>query len=220
MEPSFWHDKWERRDLGFHQSEINPLLQRHWPRLGLAAGAGVFVPLAGKSLDLRWLAAQGHPVLGVELSETACTEFFTDNGLPFERSHDGPFERFRGAGIELLCGDFFALQAAHLAGVAAIYDRAALIALPPPMRRRYVAHLQALCPPLPTLLITLDYEQAERDGPPFSVPESEVRALYEPHWPVRCVERVDLLVSEPRYRERGMSRIEDCAFVLGALAGG
>ena len=190
MEPSFWHDKWERRDLGFHQSEINPLLQRHWPRLGLAAGAGVFVPLAGKSLDLRWLAAQGHPVLGVELSETACTEFFTDNGLPFERSHDGPFERFRGAGIELLCGDFFALQAAHLAGVAAIYDRAALIALPPSMRHDYARALTDLAKPATRmLLVTVEYGSGSVTPPPFEVPPAEVTQLYGHHWNIEQCDR-------------------------------
>lgn len=220
MEASFWHDKWERRDLGFHQSEVNPLLQRHWPGLGVPADARVFVPLAGKSLDLLWLAGRGHAVLGVELSETACSGFYEDNGIAYTRCADGPFVRYRGGGVELLCGNYFALDRGRLAGVGAVYDRAALIALPPAMRRCYVALLQVLLPPRPTLLITLDYEQVERDGPPFSVPEAEVRALYEPRWPVRCVERVDLLASEPRYRERGMSRIDDCAFVLGAPAAG
>lgn len=214
MEPAFWHDKWERRDLGFHQSEVNPLLVRHWPALGCAPGATVFVPLAGKSLDMRWLADRGLRVLGVELSALACAEFWAEQGIEPQRRADGPFERWSGGGIELLCGDYFALDAARLAGVAAVYDRAALIALPQDLRRRYVGHLRTVLAPRPTLLITLDYEQSERAGPPFSVPQAEVRALYAPAWTVECVERVDLLASEPRYRERGLSRIEDCAYRL------
>ena len=60
MDPSFWHDRWENQDIGFHQADIDALLPAYWPRLELASDAPVFVPLCGKSLDMVWLAQQGH----------------------------------------------------------------------------------------------------------------------------------------------------------------
>src|SRR5690606_3494808 len=81
MHPDFWHQRWSDQQIGFHQSTPTPLLLEHWPALGLPAGAQVFVPLAGKSLDMAWLAAQGHRVLGVELSPLAVAQFFAEHGL-------------------------------------------------------------------------------------------------------------------------------------------
>ncbi len=215
MEASFWHERWERGQLGFHQDEHNPYLVRHFSRLGLAPGDTVFVPLCGKSLDMLWLVGEGYRVLGVELSSRAVQDFFAENGLESEPEQDGAFTRWRCGALELLCGDFFALGPAHLAGVRGVYDRAALIALPAAMRRRYVAQLARVLPAaLPTLLVTLDYPPAEREGPPFSVDEAEVRALYAPAYAVEPLARIDLLETQPRYRARGLSRIEDCVYRL------
>lgn len=212
MQAGFWHDKWERRDIGFHQSVPNELLRAHWPALGLKSGERVFVPLAGKSLDMLWLAGEGLRVLGVELSSLACEAFFAENGLTPTRTEEGPFTRWSCAEVELLCGDVFALERAQLADVHGIYDRAALIALPLEMRRRYVEHLSGVLPAaVRMLLITLDYEQSERQGPPFAVSADEVRALYA-GWDLSCLQTVDLLERDPRYRERGLSRISDCAW--------
>ena len=141
MQPEFWQDRWASNQIGFHQREVNPYLQRHWPVLGLPVVVKVLVPLCGKSLDLLWLAGQGHQVLGIELSQTAVEDFFSEQQLAPEVSDAGAFKVYRAGAIELWCGDFFALTARDVADCAALYDRAALIALPPPMRERYGAHL-------------------------------------------------------------------------------
>ena len=150
MDASYWHEKWAEDRIGFHQDRPNRRLVEHWPALDLAPGTPVFVPLAGKSLDMLWLHERGHPVLGVELSEKAVRAFFDENALAHERRPDGPFERFSGTGdatgIELLVGDFFALTADDLAGVGALYDRASLIAMDDGFRARYAAHLGAIVP--------------------------------------------------------------------------
>ncbi|MFO1505908.1 MAG: hypothetical protein U1F23_02325 [Lysobacterales bacterium] len=52
-----------------------PLLQKHWPALGVAPGARVLVPLCGKTLDMLWLAEQGLHVLGVDLAPLAIESF-------------------------------------------------------------------------------------------------------------------------------------------------
>ncbi|MGH8408361.1 MAG: thiopurine S-methyltransferase, partial [Pseudomonas sp.] len=141
MEPGFWHERWARNQTGFHLPEVNPYLLRHWPGLGVANGAQVLVPLCGKSLDLVWLASIGHRVIGVELSEKAVEEFFSEQELMPQVSQRGAFKVFQAGSIELWCGDFFALDAGAVVGCTALYDRAALIALPPLMREQYAAHL-------------------------------------------------------------------------------
>jgi thiopurine S-methyltransferase len=88
-------------------------------------------------------------------------------------------------GLTLYCGDVFAVTAAHLSGVSAVYDRAALVALPGALRQRYVSHLGALLMPGTVgLLVALERTVAVDAGPPFSVPEQDVRALYEPAFSV------------------------------------
>ena len=135
MQPDFWHKRWQSNQIGFHLPEVNPYLQRFWPQLGVEEGARVLVPLCGKSLDLLWLAHQGHEVLGIELSEKAVEEFFDEHHFDPNVSEQGPFKVYRAGSIELWCGDFFELTAGDVADCTALYDRAALIALPPPMRQ-------------------------------------------------------------------------------------
>mgnify|MGYP000992455332 CR=1 FL=1 len=66
MDHGFWLERWRNGQIGFHNSEVNGMLLRHHAQLG--AAARVLVPLCGKSLDMGWLAAQGHEVVGIELS--------------------------------------------------------------------------------------------------------------------------------------------------------
>ena len=131
MDPSFWHDRWENQDIGFHQADIHALLPAYWPRLELASDAPVFVPLCGKSLDMVWLAQQGHRVIGAELSQRAIDDFFAERGLAPTTRASGSFTVKSAGPYELWCGDFFDLPREAVAGVAGVYDRAALIALPP-----------------------------------------------------------------------------------------
>lgn len=215
MDPDFWHQRWREGRIGFHQDKPTPLLLEHWPVLELAPGSQVFVPLAGKSLDLAWLAAQGHRVLGVELSPLAVAQFFAEHGLT-PQVHDSRYGRhYRAGEIELICGDVFGLDADVLADCAAVYDRAALIALPPPLRRRYVHELHALLPAgCRGLLITLEYPQHEKQGPPFAVPETEVRDLYDRDWRVETLERRGILAQQPGFVAEGVSALEAAVYRL------
>ena len=215
MDLNFWHERWERTEIGFHQHAINVHLQQYWSRLNLPAGRRVFAPLCGKSRDLLWLAGQGHPVTGVEISPIAVAAFFEENGLRPRRWRDGVFEVWEHDEIRLVLGDFFALEPRHLADVAAVYDRASLIALPPPMREDYARALAALLPAgIQTLLVTLEYDQTRLDGPPFSVGESEVRALFESGHTVELIETRDALAEESRWRERGLDWLLERAYRL------
>lgn len=215
MDPDFWLQRWREGRTGFHQERPTPLLVEYWPALALAPGSRVLVPLAGKSLDLLWLASQGYRVLGVELSPLAVAQFFDEHELS-PQVFESPYGRhYRAGDIELICGNVFGLDAQALADCAAVYDRAALIALPPELRRRYVRELHARLPAgCRGLLISMEYPPHEKQGPPFAVPEAEVRALYGRDWEVATLERRDILAQQPGFVAEGVSALETVVYRL------
>jgi len=214
MDAEFWLQRWQDNLTGFHQQEINHGLDTFWSQLQLAPGEQVFVPLCGKSLDMLWLRKQ-YAVLGVELSPIAVEAFFAENGLAPEHSRQGTFSVCETDRLTLLCGDFFDLQPEQLRRVRAVYDRASLIALPEDMRTHFVRRLTDLLPPaVSMLLVTLDYDQAQMGGPPFSVEEQEVRDLFSPRWSIQLLYQQDILARESRFRERGLSRMVEKIYLL------
>ncbi|MFV3288222.1 thiopurine S-methyltransferase [Pseudomonas sp. NY11955] len=215
MEPAFWHKRWADNQIGFHQAQVNPYLQAHWPALGLAPGSRVLVPLCGKSLDLAWLVGQGYRVLGVELSRQAVEGFFREHGLEAERLQHGAFEVWRSGDVELWCGDFFALRAEDIGDCTGLYDRAALIALPPSMRKGYMQLLSALLPATCRgLLVTLDYDQSLLAGPPFSVGDEEVRQGLA-GWQVDELEVVQVIEESPKFVQAGASSLLERVYRVG-----
>jgi len=181
VDPEFWRDKWAANQIGFHEDVFHPMLCQNWDKLSVAQGASVLVPLCGKSRDLVWLRDRGYEILAVELSEIATQAFFDENDIRVERDIHGPFIRYRGGGYTLLIGNIFDLTSELLGAVAAFYDRAALIALPPDVRRNYVRHMQTLINiDAPGLLITVSYPEDVISPPPFVVSSAEVRELYSP----------------------------------------
>jgi thiopurine S-methyltransferase len=215
MNHDFWHQRWLKGETGWHQNDINPHLQAYWPPAGVEAGARVLVPLCGKTRDMLWLAGEGYRILGVEISPLGVEAFFTENGLTPTISEEPLFRRYRVDELEILCGDIFDLGPEEVADVTALFDRASLIALPPAMRTRYARHLQTLLPPaVGGLLISLDYEQTERGGPPFAVSESEVRALFADRFHLTEIAALDLFATNPRYRAQGLTRMMERVYGL------
>lgn len=215
MDPEFWHHRWRKNEIGFHQDRINLHLRSFWPSLHLTPPAAVFVPLCGKSTDMLWLAQQGYEVMGIELSAVAIEGFFQENGLAPTVTEDPPFTSYRSGRITLLLGDFFELQAPDLAGIGAVYDRASLIALPPEMRTRYAQHLCLLLPAATRmLLISLEYPEHEMQGPPFAVHEDEVRRLFETRMSLEKVLEKDVLAENPRFIQRGLTTLSEKVFRL------
>lgn len=189
MEADFWHRKWAAREIGFHEKEVNVLLAAHFERLALGPGGRVFLPLCGKTRDIAWLLQRGCRVAGIELSEVAIGELFEELGVTPEVSSHGALRRFRAEGVEVFGGDFFELQAGLLGPVDAVYDRAALVALPVAMRARYAAQLMRVSGAAPQLLLTFEYDQTRMEGPPFSVDEPEIRDLYASHYRLTALAR-------------------------------
>ncbi len=162
-----------------------------------------------------WLQQQGHTVLGVELSPIAIQAFFAENHAQVKQSKHHQFDQYQADDIRILCGDFFDLSREDMAGVSAVYDRASLVALPPEMRERYANHLVNILPSgTQILLVTFDYPQYEMSGPPFAVSPDEVMSLYSSHARVRKLAEIDVLADNPRFRDRGVSRLQENVFVV------
>lgn len=219
MDAQFWLDRWQRREIGFHQAEVNPLLARHWHALDCPTDTRVLVPLAGKSLDMTWLAAQGLRVLGVELSAQACAEYFSDHGLTPQVDDQVRFMRYQAGPVTLLAGDVFDLDADDLDDVVAVYDRGALVALPADMRERYVAAVYEQLPRgTRALLIALDYPQQHMAGPPFAIDQDTVHDLFGPRWRCTPLEQRDILAQEPRFQQAGLPWLRSTAWLLQCIA--
>jgi thiopurine S-methyltransferase len=192
MEASFWHNRWQTNQTGWHEQTVNPLLIAHFPSLNVPLGSRVFVPLCGKSLDLGWLLSRGYAVAGVELSKLAVTQLFAELGMEARISEVGKHKLFSGEKIDIFVGDLFDLSREVLGPVDAVYDRAALVALPEPMRVEYTAHLKSLTALAPQLVIGYEYDQTIVPGPPFSVTADELHRHYSDHYTLAPLARIDV----------------------------
>ena len=215
MHHDFWHERWQTGQIGFHQSAVHPFLARWWPRLALTSEARVYVPLCGKSLDMVWLAERGHTLVGSELSAIAIRDFFAGRGLEPAQTGEAGFRRHAAGPFEILEGDALVLTPDLLGPVGAAYDRAALVALPPDLRRPYAESLARLLPRgAKALLVAFEYPQEMKGGPPFSVEAAEVSELFEPAFRVEQVERHDILADSPKFAEVGIPALFETAFLM------
>lgn len=192
MDAQFWHDRWASNEIGFHKSEANPLLVNYLDELSLAKGSRVFLPLCGKTLDIGWLLSRGYRVAGAELSGVAITQLFAELGVTPAVTKAGPLDHYRAPQLDIFVGNIFSLTPDMLGSVDAVYDRAALVALPPHMRARYTAHLTTLTAQAPQLLISFEYDQQSMEGPPFSVSTGEIQQHYADRYDIAVLTSLDV----------------------------
>ncbi len=186
MDAQFWHDRWASNEIGFHKSEANPFLVTYLGELSLAKGSRIFLPLCGKTLDIGWLLSRGFQVAGAELSGIAIQQLFAQLGVTPTITKVGALDHYHAPQLDIFVGDIFSVTPEMLGQVDAVYDRAALVALPPQMRALYTAHLASLTAQVPQLLISFEYDQQAMEGPPFSVTTEEIKR--------HCGERYDITV--------------------------
>jgi thiopurine S-methyltransferase len=192
MDHDFWRQKWEKNEIGFHEGVANAFLVKHFPRLSVPKGARAFLPLCGKTRDMHWLLSQGFRVVGAELSKIAVAQLFAELGVKPDVTAAGTLTRYDAPNITIFQGDVFALARGALGGADAVYDRAALVALPAPVRVRYARHVVTLTDAAPQLLISYAYDQSVMAGPPFSVSNDEVRGLYGGAYDIALLEHADV----------------------------
>ncbi|WP_169545124.1 thiopurine S-methyltransferase [Sneathiella aquimaris] len=211
METEFWHGLWETNNLGFHQEQGNPILAKRFSLLEVAPGNRIFVPLCGKTGDIAWLLGQGYKVVGIELSELAIKQLFSGLSLEPTITKTGPLTLYSAPDIDIFVGDIFELNADNLGTVHGIYDRAALVALPPDMRTRYARHLINITDRAPQFLICYEYDQSLMSGPPFSIDSVHIRDLYANDYSVAPVDRIHV--------EGGLKGLNDALETVTLLRG-
>ena len=192
MEESFWHQKWERNEIAFHQREANPLLVKYFGDLSLPQGSRVFVPLCGKTRDIHWLLSHGYRVAGAELSKLAVEQLFAELGVEPNITVIDSLIRFSADNVDIFVGDIFSLSRNLLGQIDAIYDRAALVAFPEPMRDLYSVHLVEITDHAPQLLVSYEYDQRLLSGPPFSVSAEEVVRRYQESYDLKLLAKVEV----------------------------
>lgn len=193
MDSSFWLQKWKKNEINFHKSEANPVLVNYFKELSLSTDSRIFVPLCGKTLDISWLLSKGYRVAGAELVEMAVEQLFDELGVKPKISRFGKTSLYSAKDIDIFVGNIFDVSNENLGSVDAIYDRAALVALPEAMRNRYTAHLTETTGKAPQLLITYEYDQNLMKGPPFSISNEEVERHYSDSYHLSFIASTDVV---------------------------
>lgn len=196
----FWNERWLNNQIGFHQLRPHPALVKYADLF--KDHQNILVPLCGKSLDMIFLKERGHHVIGVEFSEMAIQDFIKENHLTMTRTEEGPFAVFRCDGLTLYQGDFFDLSRDHLKNVTAAYDRASMVAFDPNERRRYADHLKREAQDLQKLLVVVFNYGAVAGGPPYSVINEEIEALYADLFELKLLQEESFPLRDP-LKERG-----------------
>ncbi|MBX2886005.1 MAG: thiopurine S-methyltransferase [Granulosicoccus sp.] len=222
MEHEFWHNAWEQGKTGWRQRRQNTRMQRHWPGLELPAGSTVLVPLCGDTPDMLWLRDAGFKVVGCDLSAVALRRFLHEHQLEHTESvsSDGSITEFQADNLRLICGDFLALTPVQIGPVAAVYDRAATVAMPAELRQTYAEKIIELTrhaehvDSVQGLLISFSYDQQKMNGPPFSVPTDEIHRLYGASFVINCVGSESGESILGNLRERGLDELEESVYHL------
>ena len=203
---TLWHERWAQGRIGFHRSEINDHLLRHADTLPKGSPR-VLVPLCGKSIDMHWLVSQGASVNGVELVQAAIDDFWAEADVVPQQTQNGALTQTAHGELSILQADIFAVTPEHLGLVDAVYDRAALIAIPPGEQSRYARHILSLVRPGGViLLLTYDMPLPPEQGPPFSVHPDRVPELYSEATEVSLLETVmHNHETEPKLLKRGVA---------------
>lgn len=217
MDLNFWHERWKQNQIGFHRTSINPYLTRFWSKVTSDKGK-VFVPLCGKSLDLIWLNEQGHNVTAVECNLLAIESFIEENNLKYSCSNKDAFTVYFNSILSIYHGDYFDLQQRDLEGVKYVFDRASLVALPESLRERYVDHMtKYIHSGVPILLVTLEYDQTVMSGPPFSVDEDEINALYDNDYSIKQLYRNNIIEQENHFKSKGLDAMFESVYLMKKL---
>ena len=215
MDTEFWIESWNQNKIGFHQREFNNHLINFWQQLNISTDSLVFVPLCGKSLDLIWLKQKGHSVHGIELSQLAVQAFFDENNLDYILSQQINLPLWESERLSIWQGDFFNLTRNQLNAVEGVFDRASLVALPLMLRQQYAQHLKNILPhKAQILLVTFEYDQSNRAGPPFSVTQSEIEELYGDRYLINILFQQDVINNYPQFRDQGLTNIEEKVYLL------
>ena len=210
---NLWESRWQLDRIGFHLKEVNPYLIRFSDQLLFKKPDRVFVPLCGKTLDLCWLSKNTEKVIGVEFVKKAVNDFFDENNIRYLIQQEGTLQKLSSNSIDIYHGDFFDLNPENAAPFKAIYDRASIVAIEKLERKKYADHLISFLDQKGRiLLITIEYNQNQMEGPPYSVSAEEIESLFTPMGSLKLLETCDIL--DDRFRNKGLTRLLEHVFLI------
>ncbi|XP_062952871.1 thiopurine S-methyltransferase isoform X2 [Cynocephalus volans] len=214
-----WQDKWVNHKIGFHKEQGHPLLKKHLDTfLKGESGLRVFFPLCGKAVEMKWFADLGHSVVGVEISELGIREFFMEQNLSYSEE---PITGIPGAkvfkshsgNISLYCCSIFDLPRTNIGKFDRIWDRGALVAVNPRDRKCYAdTVLSLLRKGFHYLVSVVSYDPTKHAGPPFYVPDAEIKRLFGTICNIYCLENVDAF--EERHKSWGIDYFFEKLYLL------
>ncbi|XP_061448980.1 thiopurine S-methyltransferase isoform X3 [Rhineura floridana] len=182
-----WLEKWQTRNIGFHNEQVHPL------------------------------ADMGHQVVGVEISESALKEFFAEQKLSFseETVPEIPAKLLKSTtgNISLYCCNIYDLTSTITGKFDGIWDRGSLVAVNPCDRERYAHSMLSLMNSgCHCLLVTCLYDPSKHKGPPFYVPESEIESLFGKFCEITFLEKVDALLE--RHKKWGLDYLCEMLYLI------
>lgn len=175
MKKNFWENSWDEGGYktSFHKKDVHPYILKHLPPSKLK-NKTILVPLCGKSVDLIYFRNYAHHVIGIEFIKEAIDQFFKEQQLPYKQLANSYFSDK----LTIINSDFFNISVNDIGHIDLVYDRAALVALPPDLRTKYIKKIQELLPVGAQQFInTLEYYPTKLE-PPFSITPKEVSSYY------------------------------------------
>ncbi|XP_069140476.1 probable thiopurine S-methyltransferase [Argopecten irradians] len=180
-----WLDMWEGNYLPWQLSFVHQAIEQQAEILMTSpeANSKIFVPLCGKTLDIKFLADLGNDVVGVEASEIAVKDFFTEHNIEYTTkdvpSVKGKLFQSNDHKIKIYCCDLFLFSADIESGFSGIWDRGAYDAMLPEDRERYTRVIKTLVHPGIGYLLEMPDRDLDK-GPPFCVPVDVVEKDFGP----------------------------------------
>ncbi|XP_066286423.1 probable thiopurine S-methyltransferase isoform X2 [Branchiostoma lanceolatum] len=172
-----WEKGWQKsKDAGknppFHVNDVHPMLSKHLEQLtGGRSGLKFLFPLCGKAVDMKWLADQGHTIVGVEGVEDGVRQFFQEAAIQptvtDEPSVNGKLYQGMEGRISIYICDYFNFT-------------------------RYIQLMKTLLKPDGRCLMeVMNYDPSLFPGPPHNVPEDELKQLVGGDYDMTLVETLD-----------------------------
>ncbi|KAK3735884.1 hypothetical protein RRG08_041071 [Elysia crispata] len=202
---SYWTKRWENNQIAFHKTEVHRMLIKHQKMLSSnGKPKNVFVPLCGKTLDLKWLADQGIKTVGLDIALIALQQVFTESGLEWKETNvpllgaDGKLLSSKDGELKLYCGDMMKFSEDIAGTFDAVWDRGCIVALERENLKRYVQIIKNILKPGGRILVELlqfdvaimdDITSPTKPPPPYPTYEEDLKSLYEPECYVEFVDQ-------------------------------
>nr|XP_039260200.1 probable thiopurine S-methyltransferase [Styela clava] len=167
--------------------QASPMLRKHIKSLlPNAIRKRIFLPLCGKSPDIKWLIDEGYEVVGLECSEHAILEFFEENSVEFEKSvstKDHSFRVYTGktANVVIYEGDYFKFNSDIAGGLFdAVWDSASLNTIELASRKPYVEIMRSVLDKQAKYMLSAMYFGEKRTwiNNPFDITDADMTELF------------------------------------------